>query len=92
VLQPGLPSMFVGAPIFNDSGKVIAAFMFRLNPAEGFSNILQQGRIGESGETYAFDNHGLLISHSRFNNQLRSIGLIGSNERAILNIQLLVPA
>jgi len=91
VLQPGLSSMFVGAPVFSESGKVIAVFMIRLNPAEGFSSILQQGRIGESGETYAFDHDGLLISHSRFNDQLRSIGLIGSNERAILNIQLRDP-
>jgi len=66
-LHAGLPTMFVGAPIIDDAGEVIAIFMFRLKPAEGFSSILQHGRIGHTGESYAFDGQGRLISRSRFN-------------------------
>lgn len=90
-LTNGLLSMFVAAPIRNDAGKVIAIFMFRIDPDEGFTNILNQGRIGNSGETYAFDGAGRLISQSRFDDQLHKLGLIQAGERGILNIQLRDP-
>lgn len=87
----GLPSMFVAAPIRNDAGTVVAIFTFRLDPEEGFTNVLRQGRIGNTGETYAFDAEGHLISLSRFDEQLREIGLLPTGERGILNIQLRDP-
>ena len=90
-LVSGLPSMFVAAPIHNESGEVIAIFMFRLDPEEGFTNTLKQGRIGKTGETYAFDGEGRLISQSRFDDQLHESGLIPEGERGILNIQLRDP-
>jgi len=91
-LVSGLPSIFVAAPIRGeDTGKVIAVFMFRLDPEEGFTNSLKQGRIGKTGETYAFDGEGRLISQSRFDDQLRESGLIPEGERGILNIQLRDP-
>lgn len=31
---------------------------------------------GETGETYAFDVNGLMVSQSRFDNDLRAIGLL----------------
>ena len=90
-LVNGLPSIFVAAPIRSGTGKVIAIFMFRLDPEEGFTNILKQGRIGNTGETYAFDGKGRLISQSRYDDELRQVGLIPAGERAILNIQLRDP-
>ena len=90
-LASGLPSMFVAAPIMNNAGEVIAIFMFRLDPEEGFTNILKQGRIGNTGETYAFDAEGRLISQSRYDDQLHKIGLLPVGERGILNIQLRDP-
>jgi diguanylate cyclase (GGDEF)-like protein/PAS domain S-box-containing protein len=91
-LVSGLPSIFVAAPIRGeDTGKVIAIFMFRLDPEQGFTNTLKQGRIGKTGETYAFDGKGRLISQSRFDDQLHESGLISEGERGILNIQLRDP-
>jgi len=90
-LENSLPSMFVAAPIHGNKDEVIAIFMFRLDPEEGFTNALSQGRIGETGETYAFDDRGKLISKSRFDKQLRDIGLISSEENSILNIELRNP-
>jgi len=84
-------SMFVGAPIRNSSGQVIAVFTFRLDPAKDFSAILQRGRIGESGETYAFDKKGLLLSESRFDQQLRDIGLIAADSHGILGVSIRDP-
>jgi hypothetical protein len=90
-LREGQPTMFVGAPIRDRTGAVIAALIFRLDPGLDFTAILQRGRIGASGETYGFDRDARLISESRFDDQLRSIGLLGPDERAILNVRLRDP-
>lgn len=90
-LKEGLPTMFVGVPIVDESGTVMAVFTFRLNPAEDFTSILQRGRIGETGETYAFDRQGRLISDSRFDEQLRKIGLLSPSEKGIFNIYIRDP-
>lgn len=90
-LVSGLPSMFVAAPIHNDADEVIAIFMFRLDPEEGFTNILERGRIGNTGETYAFDSEGRLISQSRFDDRLQEIGLIPAGEHGMLNLLIRDP-
>ena len=90
-LRPDQPTMFVGAPIRDTGGVIVAALTFRIDPTQDFTAILQRGRVGESGETYAFDVEGRLISESRFDDQLRSIGLIGADQRAILNVSIRDP-
>ncbi len=87
-----LPTMFVGAPVVDQSGETIAVFSFRIDPTEGFTNILQQGRIGKSGETYAFDQKARLISESRFDEQLRALGFLRDGEQGILNIEIRNPS
>jgi signal transduction histidine kinase len=84
-------TMFVGAPIRDADGEIVAALTLRIDPTQDFTAILQRGRVGESGETYAFDEEGRLISESRFDDQLRSIGLIDSTQRAILNVGIRDP-
>jgi signal transduction histidine kinase/DNA-binding response OmpR family regulator len=91
IMREGMPTMFVGAPIRNQKGNIIAILTFRINPAADFTAIFQRGRIGISGETYAFNKHGLLISESRFDEQLRSIDLIDQDAHAILNVAIRDP-
>jgi|GEM_PF-2289997 len=90
-LRKKLPTMFVGAPIRNQEGTVIALLAFQLNPVGEFTALLHQGRIGKSGETYAFDEQARLISNSRFVEELRVIGLLGSDQLALLNIKIRDP-
>ncbi len=90
-LRAGLPTMFAGAPIRDDDGRVMALLTFRINPAEDFTRIFRQGRLGNTGETYAFDRRGLLISESRFDEALRRSGILGRNEAGILNLRLRNP-
>lgn len=71
-LRKGQPTIFVAAPIKDDSG-VIAVLTLRLDPANNFTRISQLGRIGETGETYAFDEQGTLLTQSRFEQQLRRL-------------------
>ena len=62
--------MQVAAPLTED-GIVRGALALVINPTNEFSRILSVARTGDSGETYAFDQTGLLISESRFDDQLR---------------------
>jgi len=85
-----LPTMFVASPIKNEEGSIIAVLAFRLEPDESFTPVFEASRFGESGETYAFDNKGLMISESRFNEQLKQIGLI-NHRHSDLSIEIRDP-
>jgi len=91
VLRENLPTLLVAGPIRDASGEVVAALAYRIDPARDFTRILSVGRPGASGETYAFDQDGLLLSDSRFEEELRSIGLIEPEADSILNIMVRDP-
>ena len=84
-------SLFIAAPILSEDGEVIAALTMRLDPSKGFSRALQISRFGETGESYAFDRTGRLMSSSRFEGELRDIELLAEGESSILNIQVRAP-
>ena len=83
--------MFVVSPIYDSQGKVFAALSLRIIPSADFMKILKLGRLGDSGETYLFDKAGYLLSHSRFEQELRRIGLLEENETSIYNVQIKDP-
>lgn len=85
------PTMFIATPVRNQNNEVIAVLTLRLDPKNDFTNITQLGRIGETGETYALDETGVLISESRFDDQLRNVGHLGPNQQTILNIRVSDP-
>jgi hypothetical protein len=89
----GRPTMFVAASILGADGVVIAALGLRIRPEVDFTRILHVARPGETGETDAFDVNGLMVSQSRFDNDLREIGLLPSDTsvRAIFNIEIKDP-
>jgi len=84
------PTMFFVTPII-EQNKASALLAIRIAPNQDFTRLTQIGRIGESGETYAFDRTGLMISNSRFNHQLDKIGIISKNDETILNIRVSDP-
>ena len=90
-LQEKWPTLFVGAPIFGENNEVKAIFTLRVDPMDDYINILRQGRIGDSGETFAFNQEGTLISQSRFTDQLVEAGLIEDGAIAMLSLKLLDP-
>lgn len=69
-------SLFFATPIKDEGGNVIAVLTQRLKPGGRLSQILQHGTIGSSGESYLVNRNGLMVSESRFYNQLAEIGLI----------------
>jgi len=92
-LKTGLPMMYVAAPVRGDADEIIAVLGLRMRPGTEFTDILGIARAGESGETYAFDRNGILLSQSRFEDQLKSFGLLPdlTASRSILNLELRDP-
>ncbi|HLH31012.1 MAG TPA: sensor histidine kinase [Terriglobia bacterium] len=85
------PVMTVAAPIRNGQGAVIAALALRLDPGRDFTRTTNLARLDLTGETYAFDRNGRMLTQSRFEKELRAAGLIPSNENSILNAEVRDP-
>lgn len=92
-LEAGIPVMFVAAPVLDDGGKAVAIVALRIDPSQEFTDILSVAALGNTGETYAFDQHGVLLSQSRFEEQLKELGLLPDrpNARSVLNIDVRDP-
>jgi signal transduction histidine kinase/CheY-like chemotaxis protein len=84
-------TMFAMAAVRDLDGNALCGLALRINPEKEFTEILQRGRMGQSGESYAFNRAGQLISESRFDDDLRQIGLIPEGERGILNVEIRDP-
>src|SRR6478752_2415734 len=55
------PSMFTFAPIERQNGQQVGVLGFRLDPAGELSQLLALGRLGSSGESFAFDRAGTMV-------------------------------
>jgi len=84
-------TMFITVPIKSVNKKVIAVLAFRLDADKYFSDIVQIGRIGESGETYAFDKKGIMLTASRFENQLIKTKRLNFRQHEQLNLRISDP-
>lgn len=86
-------SMFVAAPVRSSTGKIIAVLALSIKPEDEFSRIFSVARMGRTGESYAFDRRGMMLTASRFDKQLKALRLIPNTPgaTAILNLRLLDP-
>ena len=85
------PTMFISAPVRDDSGEIVAILSFRLRPEIEFSRIMESGRTGESGETYIFNRSGILVSNSRFDDHLRDLEILSDDpdQTSMLMVKLI---
>ena len=58
--------MFVAAPVRTGGAESTAVLAFHVPVARDFTRVLSVARLGKTGETYAFDREGRLLSESRF--------------------------
>ena len=65
-----VPVMLVAAPVRDADFSTVAVLAFYLRPEGEFTRILQLGRVGESGETYAVNADAMMVSNSRFTDDL----------------------
>ncbi|WP_328987355.1 PAS domain S-box protein [Thiorhodovibrio winogradskyi] len=58
-------TLFLLAPISDAQGNIRALLALRLDPAAALARLTRIGQIGASGETYAFDRRGQLLTPTR---------------------------
>ena len=87
------PTMFVAAPVKSTNGVIVAVLGLRMRPEVEFTQIFSVARMGETGEAYAFDRRGMMLTASRFDQDLKKLGLIPDDPQAtaILNLKLQDP-
>ena len=92
-LRAGVPTMFAVAPIRSTDGQIIAILGLRIAPDTDFTRILATARSGKTGETDAFSRDGKQLSESRFDNDLKRLGLIPDSDdsRSTLTLELRDP-
>ena len=84
-------TIFLATPVKAVNARVIAVMTVRIIPETHFNRIAQIGRLGETGETYFFDQTGRMLTPSRFKKQLKTIGLIQEDQSSILNLKIRDP-
>ena len=92
-LQAGVPTMLSFAPIEDDVGQFVGVLGLRIHPEKDFSPILSVARAGTTGETFAYDRTGLLLTDSRFDAELRKLGELTmvDGESSALNLKIRGP-
>ena len=76
VEKVGRPTMFACAQVVAESGRVLGVLGLRVDPLLEFTRTLNAGRLGETGEAIAFDAQGLFLTPSRYEQVLKSTGLL----------------
>ncbi len=87
----GEPTMFAAIPVRGLDDTVMAVFAIRLDPTEDFSAITHISRVGITGDTYLFNRDARLITRTRFDDMLRTIGLVGPEKQALLSLRIADP-
>jgi len=87
------PTMFVASPVRATNGAIVAVLGLRMKPEKEFSQIFSVAHMGDTGEAYAFDRRGMMLTAPRFDQALKTLGLVppGRENTAILNLKLLDP-
>ena len=66
-------NMYMITPILDEKKQVIAALSISLQVSGQISTIVEQSRIGDSGETYLVNRFGQMLSKSRFETEISSL-------------------
>jgi len=91
-LQPDWPTMFALTPLRDAQNQVFALLALRLDPHTQLFSILNQARLGGSGEAYIFDRQARLLSETRFAEQLRASGRLPEGVAPFYNLRIHEPA
>ncbi len=70
------PVVWFAAPVRDADGRVVAALQFGKPADVRFNGILGAARLDASGEAYAFDENGMMLTESRFGDDLKRLGLL----------------
>ena len=92
-LQEDSTLMAVSAAIMDTAGRPLAVLILFVPPEKDFTRILSIARMGESGDTYAFDATGQMLSDTRHLESLKASGILPDvpSVRAVLRVELRDP-
>ncbi len=79
VLRAGAATMVAAAPIRDAGGKIIGVLGLRLRPDLQLRRLLTSNRQGQTAEAYLFSRAGLMLTESRFDDELRRGGFISGD-------------
>lgn len=82
------PAVWFSAPVHGNGGAIIALLNIAKPADDRFSELLATARLGRSGEAYAFDARGRMLSQSRFRSDLEGAGKLRIDESEILRLRL----
>ncbi|QPJ66177.1 MAG: response regulator [Candidatus Nitrohelix vancouverensis] len=91
VYRKGIPTIIVGTPIYLSNGDLSAILVLYLRADSEFTEIFSISQFGKSGETYAFDADGRMITQTRFEDYFHTQGLMEASDTSILKIKLTDP-
>jgi PAS domain S-box-containing protein len=91
-IREGLATMLFVAPVIDWFGETVGFFAFEMNPDHLFIPAFHQNQVGNTGHTYAINREGLLLTESKFSEQLVSTGLLSARHpHADLNLTVRRP-
>ncbi|MCX4188507.1 PAS domain S-box protein [Methylophaga sp. OBS4] len=91
-MLPNLATMLVISPVMDWYGETVALFAFEWDPDLLFIPTFHFNQIGQTGQTYAVDENGLLLTESKFSDQLTNAGLLSDQHlHAELNLRVTDP-
>ena len=80
-----------GVPVKDPFGRVIAGFALGVKLDREFTQLTMLGRIGKTGETYAFNRNAVMLSESRFQDRLSQANLVKPGEISSFAISIKDP-
>ena len=85
------PNMYILSPILSSIGEPLAVLAIGYDPQMDFSSIFKEASFMGTGETYAFNEHGEILSPSKYRDDLEKIGLVKKGDSLIANFLLKDP-
>ncbi len=86
--NPDMAIVWATAPVRDEAGRVVAVLCLGRSASRGFARRLEVTRPGATGEAYAFDASGRIVSNSRFEDRLRERGLLAAGQSSPGRIML----
>ena len=83
--------VWTAAPVRDKEGRIVAVLCLGRYASARFSGMLAITRPGGTGEAYAFDAAGRMVSGSRFEDRLRAMNLLAANQPSLGHVMLHVP-
>lgn len=82
-----LEKIFFLTALYDSTQNPIAVIAIGVNPGT-MIKITQDAHMGQSGETYVINTKAQLITNSRFDEELRKLGLIKKNQSSFLHLKI----